>query len=403
VAHILQEGIQFWNAVLPNTLCLNNQTTVNKHRCLFASVSSEFNNVPTLWLIARHDTFVLGKLLGIQELYESGENILSKINLNTASAMAALISGATRVTIENAMINPKRRSFFSPTCIYHQFIEFASYSFVHLSTEPYSTLEIDGTSLRNAISQWRDRVNLNPDTFISLYEPNCTVGVCNPTCPTFITGPTESPADHITIFIPLIIASILSTIIFVLWTLTDGYYTNVWRQVRIEAKRTEDDNKLNTSSSSVDAVEMKHQISPVTLSVRDLFYRYPVMSCNTFLSKFSRKFQPDKKTVLSNVNFTIPPGSLTFVMGPSGSGKSTLLEALCNRRTLGDWEGTILINNAKCGAKFWKENVAFVPQFAQMPSISFFLPTQPSYHRIYDLCTVFGVFSVCETSNNDQH
>lgn len=37
-------------------------------------------------------------------------------------------------------------------------------------------------------------------------------------------------------------------------------------------------------------------------------------------------------TILDNVNFTLPAGSMTAVLGPSGSGKSTLLGALTGRR-----------------------------------------------------------------------
>ena len=39
----------------------------------------------------------------------------------------------------------------------------------------------------------------------------------------------------------------------------------------------------------------------------------------------------DKKTVLENVNVTVPKGRLTAIIGPNGAGKSTFLKAVLNQ------------------------------------------------------------------------
>jgi len=53
-------------------------------------------------------------------------------------------------------------------------------------------------------------------------------------------------------------------------------------------------------------------------------------------------YQPDEREVLSEINFSIAPGSRVAIVGPSGSGKSTLV-----RLALRFWDptsGTVLLN-----------------------------------------------------------
>lgn len=62
------------------------------------------------------------------------------------------------------------------------------------------------------------------------------------------------------------------------------------------------------------------------------------------------------KKILSDVNFHLEPGSLTFLMGPSGSGKSTLLDLLSDRKKDGHWSGDILFNKAPRNAWFSRDS-----------------------------------------------
>jgi ATP-binding cassette subfamily C protein CydD len=69
------------------------------------------------------------------------------------------------------------------------------------------------------------------------------------------------------------------------------------------------------------------------------------------------------RQALSDLNLTLPAGTLTAVVGRSGSGKSTLVNLLM--RFIDPEDGEIHANGVAVGylpAETWRENVALVPQ-----------------------------------------
>lgn len=66
-----------------------------------------------------------------------------------------------------------------------------------------------------------------------------------------------------------------------------------------------------------------------------------VISAQSINKKFATK--SGKLTVLSDINFTVPRGSLTIIYGPSGSGKTTLLNILSGLEP--PTTGKLIVNN----------------------------------------------------------
>lgn len=54
-----------------------------------------------------------------------------------------------------------------------------------------------------------------------------------------------------------------------------------------------------------------------------------------------------KKTLLSNINFSVEPGETVVIMGPNGAGKSTLLKVMANEICF--YNGSVLLNGKALG------------------------------------------------------
>ncbi len=61
--------------------------------------------------------------------------------------------------------------------------------------------------------------------------------------------------------------------------------------------------------------------------------------------KYTVKVKEGDKLLLNGVDGWIKPGQMTALMGKSGAGKTTLLDVLAKRKTLGQVEGTFLLNS----------------------------------------------------------
>ncbi len=68
------------------------------------------------------------------------------------------------------------------------------------------------------------------------------------------------------------------------------------------------------------------------------------------------------KTVLSNINGVLFPGSMTAILGPSGSGKTSLLTAVAGRANYGKMTGTVRVNGVEQPIAKFRTVVGFVPQ-----------------------------------------
>lgn len=66
-----------------------------------------------------------------------------------------------------------------------------------------------------------------------------------------------------------------------------------------------------------------------------------------------------KKTVLSDMSFTLPEGEVIGLFGPNGCGKTTLMKILTG--LIHDYEGTVLINGMAPGEKT-KAITAYLPE-----------------------------------------
>jgi len=51
--------------------------------------------------------------------------------------------------------------------------------------------------------------------------------------------------------------------------------------------------------------------------------------------------QNNPKTIIDDINFLLPPGSMCALMGASGAGKSTLLDVVANRKVGGVSTGCV--------------------------------------------------------------
>ncbi|GMH77464.1 hypothetical protein TL16_g07419 [Triparma laevis f. inornata] len=67
------------------------------------------------------------------------------------------------------------------------------------------------------------------------------------------------------------------------------------------------------------------------------------------LSFYNLSYHIGKKRILNNVSCAFLPGSLTAIMGPSGSGKTTLLNLISGHATVGNFEGSRIINGVAFG------------------------------------------------------
>jgi len=80
------------------------------------------------------------------------------------------------------------------------------------------------------------------------------------------------------------------------------------------------------------------------------------------IEKLSFKFQDAEKNLLSDVSFTVEPGSVIALVGPSGSGKSTLVDLMLGilKPTAGIVEISGLAPNQ--AIKKWPGLISYVPQ-----------------------------------------
>jgi ATP-binding cassette subfamily C protein CydD len=77
---------------------------------------------------------------------------------------------------------------------------------------------------------------------------------------------------------------------------------------------------------------------------------------------------PDRRTAaLAEVNLTLEPNELIYLIGPSGAGKTTLLQLLL--RFVEPSTGTVWVGDtdlAACPAESWRAQIAWVPQHARL-------------------------------------
>ncbi|MDO4760473.1 MAG: ABC transporter ATP-binding protein [Corynebacterium sp.] len=85
--------------------------------------------------------------------------------------------------------------------------------------------------------------------------------------------------------------------------------------------------------------EQQRSRAPLAPAPRDIAHTTPAISTTALSYSY-----PDGTVALNDVNFTIPAGGITAIVGSSGSGKSTLLDILAGLRepTTGSiaWDGT---------------------------------------------------------------
>lgn len=98
------------------------------------------------------------------------------------------------------------------------------------------------------------------------------------------------------------------------------------------------------------------------------------------------RYEPDKNTVLSNINLSISPGERIGIQGPTGSGKSTLIDVLLG--LLEPCSGTILvgsqdIHSSEHTIQKWHNAIAYVPQTQYIADSSILknivVPFDPDY------------------------
>lgn len=79
---------------------------------------------------------------------------------------------------------------------------------------------------------------------------------------------------------------------------------------------------------------------------------------NIKLANVSKSF--DKKTVISDISFSISSGDIVCLLGPSGSGKTTMIRLLIGAITADS--GTILFGNTKVPNLNLLNQIGFMPQ-----------------------------------------
>jgi ATP-binding cassette subfamily B protein AbcA/BmrA len=132
-------------------------------------------------------------------------------------------------------------------------------------------------------------------------------------------------------------------------------YGLFWQNVK-QAKGASDKiaNLLNTDSERIEgktSFETAFTTSGGDLSLENISFSY------------------DNKTVLSNVNFTIPAGKFTAIVGPSGSGKSTIFNLL--ERFYEPNVGRILMGNTSIEdihLDEWRRSISYVSQSSPLLS-----------------------------------
>ncbi|GMH60054.1 hypothetical protein TrST_g7691 [Triparma strigata] len=67
------------------------------------------------------------------------------------------------------------------------------------------------------------------------------------------------------------------------------------------------------------------------------------------LSFYQLSYHIGKKRILNDVSVAFLPGSLTAIMGPSGSGKTTLLNLISGHASVGNFEGSRIVNGIPYG------------------------------------------------------
>jgi len=71
----------------------------------------------------------------------------------------------------------------------------------------------------------------------------------------------------------------------------------------------------------------------------------------------------DRKMVLKDVNFTVNPGDMVYILGANGSGKSTLIKSIVG--LLRPYDGSISINGRPIDGWSWRERakvISYIPQ-----------------------------------------
>jgi iron complex transport system ATP-binding protein len=75
-----------------------------------------------------------------------------------------------------------------------------------------------------------------------------------------------------------------------------------------------------------------------------------------------------KKTVIHDITFSVPQGSVFGIIGPNGAGKTTIFRALS--RLVTPWKGAVLFRGADVGGiprREFARKVAVIPQFRSVP------------------------------------
>lgn len=88
---------------------------------------------------------------------------------------------------------------------------------------------------------------------------------------------------------------------------------------------------------------------------------------NIKIENVSLKF--DNNIILDNINFTIPKGKLTAIVGPSGGGKSTLLSVI--ERFYTPEDGKVLLGDTlaeRINLDEWRKSLSYVSQFSPLLS-----------------------------------
>lgn len=115
---------------------------------------------------------------------------------------------------------------------------------------------------------------------------------------------------------------------------------------------------------SMERIAQIHETDNEELTTSDYQYELPVVKHLTFdRVSFSYPGAANQK-ILNNVNFYIPDGKITAIVGSSGSGKTTLLKLLL--RIYNPSEGQILIGDTEnfdtISPMFWRSNCGSVLQ-----------------------------------------
>ena len=79
----------------------------------------------------------------------------------------------------------------------------------------------------------------------------------------------------------------------------------------------------------------------------------------------------EERTVLKNLNLTIPEGKVTVILGPNGCGKSTFLKSLCGILNIESGQvildGTDLLSQPP---RQLAQSIAYLSQSRQIPDIT---------------------------------